>query len=159
MSPNRQTKNKRKKEQKKASEKRKKEALKVERERAEREAQVKERHRQVVLAEEKRLREMMTELGFTGKTFYDSNGYLTGPGYLDMTDEDVANAKTLDVALNLSPAYVETIPSGVGYLPYGDKLFVTAKHTGTGRVVILGQKDKKDFDVSGNDRVITLPFD
>lgn len=57
-----------------------------------------------------------------------------------MTSYDVQVAEALELVLNVDEVRERT-REGISYFIFEDKTFVVAKHSGTGRCVVLGLKD------------------
>ena len=92
----------------------------------------------------------------SGKAFYSPDGYVIGEGYTEMTAEDVADAKIVDLFMNMNEATRDRYRSGIGYVKFSEKIFVVAKHGVTGQIVVLGIRDPKCL--SGSEELLVLPF-
>jgi hypothetical protein len=58
---------------------------------------------------------------------------MIGEGYTEMTAEDVTNAKTVDLVVNMNEA-TRDLP-GIGYIKFSGKVFVVSKHGVTDRLL------------------------
>ena len=109
-----------------------------------------------VQAAEKELTDRVKAFNLSGKTFHSPEGYMIGEGYTEMTAEDVANAKTIDLIMNLNEATRDQYPPGIGYVKFSEKTFVVAKHGVTGQIVVLGIRDPNCL--SGSEELLMFPF-
>ena len=66
---------------------------------------------------------------------------MIGEGYTEMTAEDIADAKTVDLVVNMNEATRD--PPGIGYIKFSGRVFVVSKHGVTGQIVVLGIRDPK----------------
>jgi hypothetical protein len=100
-----------------------------------------ERQLHAIVEEEKLLRQRLKTFGIQAgqREAFTTKGFLVGEGFIEMTDEDVEDAKVIEMVANLNTAITEGVPDGICYIPYHDKAFAIAKHTKLGRVFVLGR--------------------
>ena len=81
---------------------------------------------------------------------------MTGEGYTEMTAEDVADAKTVNLFMNMTEVTRDQYPPGIGYVEFSEKIFVVAKHGVTGQIVVLGIRDPKRL--FGSEELLVFPL-
>lgn len=131
-----------------------KEEARIERERKEREAIEQKQYADARAKDEKELRTKLKELDLgSGKEFWTKDGYLYGEGYITMNDEDIQDARSLDLLLNFSPSRRLEYPSGIGFIHYREKHWVIAKFTKDGTIKVLGMKEAHLVKYNGSEKI------
>ena len=131
--------------------------MKSEKQRIEREIDEQNRRLEAVQAAENEITDKMKMFNLSGETFYSPDGYMIGEGYTGMTAEDVADAKTVDLVMNMNETIRDQYPPGIGYIKISGKV-VVAKHGVTGQmeIVVLGIRDPKCLP--GSAELLAFPF-
>jgi hypothetical protein len=92
----------------------------------------------------------MVSFGIIGKAFYSPQGHLEGEGYLTMTEDDIQDAKAVDLVININEALRNSVPDGIGFFVFQEKIFIVGKHVATGHLVVLGIKGPNHVNVSSD---------
>ena len=66
-----------------------------------------------------------------------------------MTEEDVDDARALDLMINVNTPLQQQYLPGVRHVPFRGKCFVIAKWNRGGRIIVMGMKDA-DYDGTEN---------
>jgi hypothetical protein len=73
---------------------------------------------------------------------WDSDGYLVGPGYLNMTFDEKMDCKQAEFYLNFNPSSKKSVYVGKPqFFWLNEKIYAYAVHSSTGMVTVLGKRD------------------
>ena len=99
-------------------------------------------------AERERITEQMKAFGIAGAFTVTPSGYISGNGYLEMSQEDLYDASMLEERLNRNKVLNEHVQERLRHVKVRDKWFAVVRSAKSGRITVLGLRDPRAVDSS-----------